>query len=157
MIQRLFSFEGRIRRSEYGISFLVLAIVFGILNTLVKEAATSGLLFFFYIPLQWILIAQGAKRAHDMDKSGWWQLVPFFNIWTVFSQGTVGPNQYGPDPKQSTTISSSVNSNPAPPVSSGSAGYQGGYGGGHNSNGSPSTYSPARNTDSGYRSGDLYK
>jgi len=47
----------------------------------------------------WFLFAQGAKRCHDMNNSGWYQLVPFYILWMLFYQGTAGPNNYGPDPK----------------------------------------------------------
>ena len=47
------------------------------------------------------------RRLHDIGKSGGWifiYLVPFFigPIWFIVlmaTAGTVGPNQYGPDPK----------------------------------------------------------
>jgi uncharacterized membrane protein YhaH (DUF805 family) len=81
-----------------------------------------------YIPLLWIGLAISAKRLHDRNKSAWWlvlfYLVPAIlqgvgeqigtagiiltlagfgiSIWALveigFLRGTVGPNQYGPDP-----------------------------------------------------------
>jgi uncharacterized membrane protein YhaH (DUF805 family) len=81
-----------------------------------------------YIPLLWIGLAISAKRLHDRNKSAWWlvlfYLVPALlqgvgeqlgtagiiltlaglgiSIWALveigFLRGTVGPNQYGPDP-----------------------------------------------------------
>lgn len=46
------------------------------------------------------------RRMHDQDKSGWWffiGFVPFIGgIWLLIlylTDGTPGPNQYGPDPK----------------------------------------------------------
>jgi uncharacterized membrane protein YhaH (DUF805 family) len=71
-----------------------------------------------------MLIAVGIKRLHDRGKSGWW-LVLFYlvpgplksigeprgflaavsfgiSLWALvelgFRRGTLGPNQYGPDP-----------------------------------------------------------
>lgn len=35
----------------------------------------------------WTLLAFGAKRCHDLGKSGWWQLVPFFFILMMFKDG----------------------------------------------------------------------
>ena len=54
----------------------------------------------------WISFAISAKRWHDRDKSGWYNLlvlVPFAGpIWFLtecgFLRGTVGPNRFGPDP-----------------------------------------------------------
>ena len=60
------------------------------------DAALLGLLF---IPLAWFLFAQGAKRCHDRNGSGWWQIVPFYGLWMIFADGTEGPNEYGPNPK----------------------------------------------------------
>jgi uncharacterized membrane protein YhaH (DUF805 family) len=44
-------------------------------------------------------LIQGAKRMHDIDKSGLYFLVPFYNIYLAFSEGTKGNNNYGIDPK----------------------------------------------------------
>ena len=52
-----------------------------------------------FIPLIWVLWAQGAKRCHDIGKSDWWQFVPFFVLWMLFKDGDVGSNEYGEDPK----------------------------------------------------------
>lgn len=51
------------------------------------------------IPALWILYAQGAKRCHDMDNSGWYQLIPFYMLWMIFKKGDSGSNSYGDDPK----------------------------------------------------------
>ena len=81
-----------------------------------------------FVPLIWIGLALSAKRLHDRNKSTWWlvlfYLVPSvldgigsrldaaslilsiaafaISIWGLvelgFLRGTVGPNQYGPDP-----------------------------------------------------------
>jgi uncharacterized membrane protein YhaH (DUF805 family) len=86
------------------------------------------ILVLLYIPLLWIGLALGAKRLHYRNKSGWWLLLFWFlpailqgageqidgigivltlaglaiSIWGLveigFLRGTVGPNQYGPDP-----------------------------------------------------------
>jgi hypothetical protein len=42
----------------------------------------------------WFLWAQSAKRCHDLNKSGWWQLIPFYFFVLLFSTGDYGPNQY---------------------------------------------------------------
>ena len=63
------------------------------------EENNNDWMFFLTIPILWFLYAQGAKRCHDRNCSGWWQLVPFYPIWMLFAEGTRGPNEYGPDPK----------------------------------------------------------
>ena len=54
----------------------------------------------------WFSLAQGVKRLHDLNKSGWLILiccVPIigwvFSLYMLFADGTVGPNPYGADPK----------------------------------------------------------
>ncbi|GEO97664.1 DUF805 domain-containing protein [Methylobacterium haplocladii] len=59
----------------------------------------------FIVPL-WAGICLGIKRYHDRGKPGIWLLimfVPFIGgLWyfieTGFLRGTIGPNQFGPDP-----------------------------------------------------------
>jgi uncharacterized membrane protein YhaH (DUF805 family) len=53
----------------------------------------------FFIMLMWFHLAQGAKRCHDIDKSGWWQLIPFWNLILYFQDGVKGSNKYGENPK----------------------------------------------------------
>lgn len=91
----MFSFEGRIRRVEYGITILLFT-VFDVFLALIEIPFLQSILS---IILLWFLWAQGAKRCHDIGKSGWWQIVPFFGLWMLFKDGDVGFNEYGEDPK----------------------------------------------------------
>jgi uncharacterized membrane protein YhaH (DUF805 family) len=52
-----------------------------------------------YIPMIWIMLAQGAKRCHDRGNSGWFQIIPFYYIIMLFGDGERHRNQYGEDPK----------------------------------------------------------
>ncbi len=45
-------------------------------------------------------IAVGVRRMHDVGKSGWYILIPIYNLILAFTDGNVGPNEYGPDPKR---------------------------------------------------------
>lgn len=96
----MFSFKGRIRRREYGITILLFIVFRGFQKVIPREMPILLLIFFiFMIPILWVLYAQGAKRCHDIGKSGWWQIVPFFALWMLFKDGDVGSNEYGEDPK----------------------------------------------------------
>lgn len=96
MFKTPFSFEGRIRRTEYGIS----AILFLISINLIELVADKvQLLELFFIPLFWFIIAQGTKRYHDKDKEGWYQIIPFYVFALIFTEGDKTPNKYGTTPK----------------------------------------------------------
>jgi uncharacterized membrane protein YhaH (DUF805 family) len=98
MFSNPFSFNGRIRRTEYGISAIMFAFVVLFLNKLVEsgEVPSVGLL---YIPMYWFLWAQGAKRCHDLGNNGWWQIIPFYPLWLIFQNGRKDINEYGRTPK----------------------------------------------------------
>lgn len=104
-----FSFEGRIRRTEYGFSILLYVVLITILNALVEDSQgdESIMLIILYIPLVWFLWAQGTKRCHDLGKNGWWQLIPFYGLWMLFQEGQAFANEYGENPKQSAFIADS--------------------------------------------------
>lgn len=137
MFKAPFSFDGRIRRIEYFLSAVISFVFGGIamalgVGTLFLGAAYNpagsfgfGMLIGIVVLIAntWFGLAQGVKRLHDVDKSGWFillSLIPLINIilglYMLFADGTVGPNQYGPDPKnrmsaqqQSSSINITVN------------------------------------------------
>jgi len=97
MFKNAFSFNGRIKRTEYGLSFIIyIAVYIGLRYLTDGENARSilGISFLLYIPLLWFQYAQGAKRCHDLGKSGWWQLIPFYFFWLLFEKGNPYPNEY---------------------------------------------------------------
>jgi uncharacterized membrane protein YhaH (DUF805 family) len=84
MFQNPFSFNGRIRRTEFGISVLLYYAILLALSIFLGpeeggEMSTMAVLIFLivFIPLIWFQLAQGAKRCHDLGNSGWWQLFHF--------------------------------------------------------------------------------
>jgi len=52
-------------------------------------------------------LAVGIRRIHDINQSGWFILLPIYNLITMFIPGTKGVNKYGDDP---------YGSNPAAPT-----------------------------------------
>lgn len=108
MFKAPFSFDGRIRRLEYGLSYLiylVFALPFNIYlrmseNSYDGPSGTILVIFFILlIPFLWFMLAQGTKRCHDRGNSGWFQLIPFYGLWMLFADSEHGPNEYGPNPK----------------------------------------------------------
>lgn len=100
MFKNPFSFKGRIRRTEYGLSFIIFSIPTAIINLIGEESdGNVAIIYLAYIPLYWFFLAQGAKRCHDRGNSGWFQLIPFYGLWMLFADSDNGINEYGPNPK----------------------------------------------------------
>lgn len=100
-------FTGRSRRSEYW--YFVLINLFNSFLTSYMDA-TFGTFDeeskIGYINLAYGLvvllpnIAVNIRRMHDVGKSGWYMLIPIYNIVLAATPGEVGENQYGSDPKE---------------------------------------------------------
>ena len=116
MMQTLFSFNGRIRRSTFWLYALGMGVVVGVIVGVGIMLASNGgamgivgsvIAFAAYIVAIWAGLALQIKRWHDRDKSWVWifiAFIPFVGaIWalveTGFLDGTPGPNKFGPSPK----------------------------------------------------------
>jgi uncharacterized membrane protein YhaH (DUF805 family) len=100
MFQSPFSFNGRIRRTEYGFSFIIYVVAYIVIVSMMESSNDGvGSKAILFIPLVWFMFAQGAKRCHDLGKRGIWQIVPFYTLWLVFKDGEFGENEYGINPK----------------------------------------------------------
>lgn len=145
MFKSPFSFDGRIRRLEYGISLIIqAAYIFFIAFILSLFAAAGGssdaaagltvVYWILALPGMIFIWAQGAKRCHDLGNSGWFQLIPFYGLWMLFQDGQRGRNQYGEDPKalQYTPQPNQQFQVPSNPQTNNSINYQGGHNSGGN-------------------------
>jgi uncharacterized membrane protein YhaH (DUF805 family) len=116
LLQLLFGFQGRIRRSQYWLSVLGGTVGLSVLATAAIALMGSGadslsgvgmvLLGLIVTLSTWMGLALGVKRCHDRDRSGAFMalgLVPLVSFWLLielgFLDGTPGPNRYGPSPK----------------------------------------------------------
>ena len=108
MFRQPFSFDGRIRRSEYGLTLLICwgyaaAIRHIIISGHFPITITRDNVQFYYwlclIPAIVFNLAQGAKRCHDNGKNGFWQLIPVFFIYLLMANPENLTNQYGPNPR----------------------------------------------------------
>jgi uncharacterized membrane protein YhaH (DUF805 family) len=103
------NFSGRSSRSAFW-WWVLASILLSILATVV-DTLFFGIVFEDTGPVYsaWSLvtlipgIALGARRLHDVDKSGWWQLIAFtiiglipLIIWLA-SPTQEGPNRFGED------------------------------------------------------------
>ena len=94
MFSNVFGKDGRIRRLEYGISYLVYYFIY-----FAYVSSYSTFMALVFLLSTYVIIMQGAKRCHDRGNSGWFQLIPFYFLWLLFGEGQKGPNEYGPNPK----------------------------------------------------------
>ncbi len=93
------NFNGRASRSEYWWFILFYAIISTVLSMLAGIASIFSILgLVFLLGIIVPLIALAARRMHDSDKSGWFQLIPFYNLYLAIIKGTDGPNRFGDDP-----------------------------------------------------------
>ncbi|MBL1073326.1 DUF805 domain-containing protein [Nocardia sp. 2] len=109
------NFNGRARRSElwwwvlgFFLVYFATAILAGLLSAIHESLGIVGMLLYAVVLLGGLVpnLAVTVRRLHDTDKSGWFILLGFIPlvggiILLVFycMEGTPGPNQYGPDPK----------------------------------------------------------
>ncbi|MEK6154552.1 DUF805 domain-containing protein [Flavobacteriaceae bacterium 3-367] len=107
MFRSPFSFEGRIRRLEYGLSY-VLYWSWIVLIALLLEYSNFDDTWALipHLAAIYFVLAQGAKRCHDMDKSGFYQLIPFYIFVMFFQEGQPHENKHGTDPKETTLATS---------------------------------------------------
>jgi uncharacterized membrane protein YhaH (DUF805 family) len=89
-------FTGRATRSEYWY-FVLFLIIVSILSNFISALMGSDLAgliiqIFFWIPS----LSVSIRRMHDVNKSGWFILVPIYSFILTVSPSTVGPNRFGP-------------------------------------------------------------
>src|SRR4051794_17813646 len=136
VLKQYTDFNGRARRTEFWMFVLFSAIasaILGLVDSLIGTARFIASGGYFYSPgvlggiygLAVLVptLAVGVRRLHDTDRTGWWWLLWLIPIvgqiilivfWAL--EGTPGPNQYGPDPKQDAMVGSYPQGG-APPAS----------------------------------------
>ena len=103
-LQKYVGFEGRASRSEYWWFFLITVLIS------IPLGMIDGMLFGWeYEDPMWISnifnlaiflpsLAVGVRRIHDHGKSGWWILLPLYNLYLFIAEGEAMPNAHGPVP-----------------------------------------------------------
>ena len=109
------NFNGRARRKEYWMfilfNFLIalgIGVVTGILSAISESLGMLGAVIYVIYAIAILIpnLAVIVRRLHATGNSGWMILISFIpligGIWLLVlmcTEGNVGPNEYGPDPK----------------------------------------------------------
>jgi uncharacterized membrane protein YhaH (DUF805 family) len=94
VLSKYAEFSGRARRSEYW----WWALGAGGLG-IVLQLISLAVYYLFALAILVPGIAVGIRRMHDIGKSGWFLLIPIYNVVLLATDTTPGDNQYGPNPK----------------------------------------------------------
>jgi uncharacterized membrane protein YhaH (DUF805 family) len=94
---RYSEFNGRSSRKEYWIFYIINAIVACIIFNVFKfnSARVVSILFMYNIVTFIPSIAVGVRRMHDVGKSGWYFLIPVYNLILTLKKGDASDNKYG--------------------------------------------------------------
>ncbi|QDO94921.1 DUF805 domain-containing protein [Formosa sediminum] len=102
VIKQYADFKGRARRKEYWMFFLFnilisysIIILGYLLDVYILSLLSSLYSFAVIIPG----LAVGVRRMHDVGKSGWYLLIPFYNLYLVCTDSETGTNKWGDNPK----------------------------------------------------------
>ena len=106
---KLLSYKGRMRRRDFAIIALAIALIFSPLIYYL-DFFTASVRFIPYYLIAAALFVLGVfqiiKRLHDIGLRGLYWLVILipvinlgFELWLLFKPGMQGPNKYGEDPK----------------------------------------------------------
>ena len=101
-------FEGRARRTEYWMFFLIniiIAFAIGFIEGLLGSPGVVGIIYSLGVLIPGIAVA--VRRLHDTDRSGWWLLIGFIPligaiVLLIFlvQDSTPDQNSYGSNPKE---------------------------------------------------------
>ena len=126
-LKKLFSSKGRASRKEYIVGLLTWFIPFYHLNEVIDYFSKSSSLIMFFLMKAYFIVTilyfvryffLTARRLHDLNINGWWQLISFapiskmisvpismlisvpliFVIFLMFKKGTPDTNKYGEPP-----------------------------------------------------------
>jgi len=93
------NFNGRARRKEFWMFYLInfiIAFVIGIIAGMISFPLLGTI---YSLAVLVPTLAVGVRRIHDGNKSGWFILIPFYNLYLLIIEGDKGANEYGEDPK----------------------------------------------------------
>ena len=92
-------FSDRATRSEFWYFTLFSTIISLVLTIIDSVLGIAFLSTIYSLGVFLPSIAVAVRRMHDVNKSGWFILIPFYNLYLFCIDGTSGENAYGEDPK----------------------------------------------------------
>jgi uncharacterized membrane protein YhaH (DUF805 family) len=99
VLQNYATFTGRASRSEYWF-FVLFNLIFSIIINVIGVSIGMEILGTIYsLVLLVPSIAVVVRRMHDTGKSGWYCLIPIYNLILALTAGDSGENEYGNDPQ----------------------------------------------------------
>ena len=99
VLKQYADFNGRARRKEYWMFALfnfLISFVIGFIGG-IMEFTLLGTIYSLAVFIPSIAVA--VRRMHDVGKSGWFILIPIYNLILACTNGESGENKYGSDPK----------------------------------------------------------
>lgn len=99
-LQNYANFNGRDTRPQfwwYYLGYIIIAVGVNIIATGMQMPLLASLVgLVFLLPN----LAAGVRRIHDVGKSGWFILIPIYNIILWATEGEDRDNEYGPNPRR---------------------------------------------------------
>ena len=94
-----FDFKGRTKMMDFWM-FLVVYIIINFLLSIVDMLLAAVLHFtilssLFQLAMICPLLGIGARRMHDLGKSGWFQIIPLYNLYLWAQAGQKEANKWG--------------------------------------------------------------
>jgi len=112
VLKKYTEFTGRASRREYWMFVLFNILIIMVLSILesvlgldkMGSSKDNGLLTSLYqLAVALPSIAVAIRRMHDINKSGWFILIPLYNIILACQTGDAGANKYGPSTSDNQT------------------------------------------------------
>ncbi|WP_109699850.1 DUF805 domain-containing protein [Chitinophaga deserti] len=102
VFKKFTDFNGRASRAEFWTFFLFniilsYAITLG-LGAILGQVIASILNLIVSLVLLLPGVAVAIRRMHDVNKSGWYMLIPIYSLILALTEGDKSVNNYGPDP-----------------------------------------------------------
>ena len=95
VLQNYANFDGRATRAEYWqfvLVYILSAIGLGLIGSMINTAFLSNI---FALAMFVPSLSVGVRRMHDTGKSGWFYLVPLYNLILTLQESEKKDNIYG--------------------------------------------------------------